>query len=227
MARRIPAYFPITAGSALAFRLENDKKVLDNLVKLQRHYIPDAMDEALRYAAKGAQTDISAVVRDYYTLTAKTIKRDVGRPRMQGQRMAIPLSYTPHSANQYRGRVIGTRRHRKGLGRGRGWQGLPISTRHGYSWQVFKQGERRFTPRGFLAKAPGQEHELPFERIAPRNTSRPGRSGLRVIKGPSLGGIFSLEARYGSQVRGFVGQKINDRLYTGLTRAMRRYARKL
>ncbi|MEO1002936.1 MAG: hypothetical protein AAFX65_07490 [Cyanobacteria bacterium J06638_7] len=213
MAISVP--FPLTGPSSLRFKIEGDKEVRENLRFMQDHLFPDAMRDALRYVAKGVPVDVSAVIGQYYTLPAKEIKRDVeGVAMLGGNRMHVRMNYRPRTALRYRGRQIGARRSRPGLGRGRGWAAAPPSKRHGFTWQVFRAGPRYFTPYGFVAKG------LPFERISPSDPSK-----LRVIHGPSLGAMFSLRAEYGQQVRGFVGERINKRLYTGLQRGIRRYAR--
>lgn len=213
---RLTTSFPTISAADLQFRLEGDERTHKDLVRLQDHLIPDAMRDALRYAVKGLQVDISKTVRQYYTLPANTIKGDVGRPHMRtDSRMYVNLNYRPRTARQFRGRQVGTPRHRRGLGRGRGWQALRPSTRHGYSWQVFKAGPRYIERRGFEAKG------LPWRRLQRANYP------IEVIHGPSLGGVFSPRARYGPRIRREVGDLLNERLYAGLVRGMRRYARQL
>lgn len=220
--------FPLVGSPALQLRLENDDKIRDELKRVMTHLIPRVMDDALYKSAAKVPFDISTSVREYYTLPARTIKDDTEIVESFAPKgWAVHLNYRPHTAMQYQGRQIGKRRHRRGLGRGKGWAGLPISRRHGFTWKIYKAGPVLWDPTGFVWRTTtsgGKEVQIPFRRPQKVGNVWP-RKLKKVIYGPSLGGIFSVNSKYGPTIRENVRLKFNERLYTEMQRAVHKYSR--
>jgi hypothetical protein len=188
------------------------------LLRIKSQDLPRVTAAAIRYAANSAPAIVSKQMRQHYQLPAPRIKRDVvpGRVGPMATSAQVKLNRRPVTVAQFGARQIGTRRPRRGLGRGRGWAGLKSSRRHGLSWRIFRGQRRSFTPYGFIGKA-AQGGQLPYLRRKD--------GSLSTVYGPSIRQAF-LRGEHAEPMRAAVSKQLVERLEVGLRRGIGRFGRR-
>jgi hypothetical protein len=150
----------------------------------------------LRYASSGVKTTAAKEIGARYTLTAARIKQDIGKPQVSGDAITIRFGRRPPTL--------------------RGYSGRPLA-RGGISYSVFR-GQREKRSDVFwlpIGGAPG----LPFRRV------KPGRQGLIVLYGPSVGSIFAGKSMFGESIRGTTTARAQEQFIKGIERELARRSR--
>lgn len=197
--------------------LKGSEELQRQLLRMKTDDLPRATATAIRYAASAAPAAVSKELKQRYQLPAARIRKDVKVPRVgpTAERAEVKLNRRPVTAMQFGARQIGERRPRRGLGRGKGWEGLKPSRRHGLAWKIMRGERRRFTPYGFIGKAP-QGGLLPYIR------RKDGT--LKVVHGPSVHGMFT-GGRHEAEAKQEVAKVLLDRLEVGMRRGIRQFGR--
>jgi hypothetical protein len=161
----------------------------------------------LRYASSGVKTTAAKEIGARYTLTAARIKQDIRKPQASGDAITIRFGRRPPTLRGYSGRPLAPRG---------GNSGRPLA-RGGISYSVFR-GQREKRSDVFwlpIGGAPG----LPFRRV------KPGRQGMIVLYGPSVGSIFAGKSLFGESIRGTTTAKAQEQFIKGIERELARRSR--
>jgi hypothetical protein len=192
----------------LTARLTGDKQVVAALQQLSSTVVPKAIEAGVRYAARSGKVVMAQGLRNAGTpIPSARIKEDL-YVDVDGAKATIWASSQPVSAQRFRPRQV-----RKGL----------VLT--------FYRGERTLIPQGFLQANRAQRHrgKLGFmpSRTRPygydRSRKKP-RKGMKFIHGLSVASIY-LGGKHHETIQQAVQQRIEERLVTGITRALASSAR--
>jgi hypothetical protein len=153
----------------------------------------------LRYAARGAKLTSAKEIGQRYAIAAARIKQDIRTPVVGNSELRIGFGKRAPTV-----RAFGAR---------------PLA-RGGFSFTIFR-GERETRRKGFILPV---GEGVPVIRLKGQFT-RTGKPKLATVYGPSIGGIFTGESRFGDTIRQATTQKLQTQFITGLQRELARIAR--
>lgn len=192
----------------LTARLTGDAELARMLSRLSSHDIPKAIEAGVRYAARSGKVAMAKELRAAgVPIPAARIKDDLD-VEVNGATANIWASSQPVSANRFK-----PRQTKKGLIL-TFYRGERTLIRSGYLQTVRAQ-----RGRGKLAFKPAQGRAYGYDR-----TRNKPRKGMQFVFGLSIASIY-LGGKHHARIQAAVEERIQERLETGILRAMGAAAR--
>jgi hypothetical protein len=164
----------------------------------------------LKYAIPTAKRTAAKEIGTKYAIPAARIKQDIKSIKYDDEGITFTFNRNPPSLRSYGGKPIKARTTKKGTG-------VPV----GIKYRVFKgSGGTQKRDDAFWLQVGG----LPFPGL-PFRRKGPGSSGLIVLRGPSIGSIFTGKSAFGEQIRKATTEAVQVQFIKGVERAQSRRAR--
>jgi hypothetical protein len=187
----------------LTARITGDTDLARMLSRLSAHDIPDAIRSGVRYAARSGKVVMAKELRAAgVPIPSARIKEDLF-VEINGATATIHANAKPVSANRFKPRQTK--------------QGLILSFYRGEKTLIrsgFMQTNRAQRGRGKLAFKPATGRAYSYDRTR----TRP-RKGMQFVFGLSIASIY-LGGKHKDRIQQAVEERIQERLHTGILRAM-------
>lgn len=192
----------------LTARLTGDADLARMLSSLSSHVIPEAIEAGVKYAARSGKTLMAKELRAAgVPIPSARIKEDLF-VEVNGAKATIWANAKPVSANRFK-----PRQTKAGLAL-TFYRGQKTLIRSGYLQTVRAQ-----RGRGKLAFKPEASRPYSYDRT--RNSPR---KGMQFVFGLSVASIY-LGGKHHAQIQAAVEQRVQERLQTGILRALGKASR--
>lgn len=176
-----------------------DIEVKRALAELGNYDAQKALSQGIKKTANRGSALLSKAIRQKYKISAKRIKEDIPKKaaRVNDFKFHVRASYDPITTMSF---------------------GAKEKKRGGITFQIYK-GSNVHIPKGFIAQASTQQHDLPFVRM--RKASKyVGRMPIRVLMGPSISGITLGKSKDGVSIMETVERQMSEALQNEIKRTL-------